>query len=198
MAAAMGSAGSSDLQMNAIRFRLITSNRWIVGQTATIHRRLIDLLNSENTESLAAQDVGILQQGLPPQPVDEGADWASVNTSAVILAIPQEETINPTVPRDPHMWVKKQPARAKVGVGPYELTGNVHVPDGCELDRGFLEVRVKFIAMTTVSIRRVDDPTFLEEQSVVIVNKAHIDYVMRSVAAPTFKFEEEWSYVYST
>ena len=161
---------------NSIRFRFLTDRRWIAGRIVTVHGRLVDVLNSEGVDVLRAEDVEVLSNG-DCSAVGTRIGPAVVNVATVVLAVPVEDAEGAPGRKDPMVWVKKRPAPARLGIGPYEIAGQAYVAEGGVVPHLFSIVRDRFIPMTDATLTRLDDPTFEARLDVVLVNRTLIDYV---------------------
>lgn len=161
---------------NTIRFRFLTGHRWIAGRIVTVHGRLVDVLNSEGMDVLRAEDVEVLSNGQSPADRTRIGP-AVINVASVVLAVPVEDADGPPSRKDPMVWVKKRPAAARLGIGPYEIGGQAYVAEGGLVPDLFSIVRDRFIPMTDATLTRLDDPMFESKLEVVLVNRTLIDYV---------------------
>lgn len=164
------------IQQNKVRFRLRVLNHWIDGEVTTVHRRLIDVLNSEHAEILVAERASV-QSCVDTSCSVTTLDCATINTSAILFAVPTEESKEAPAPRDPLAWVKKRPERALIGMGPYQITGNIYLPEGSQLTEAFAVMRDRFFAVGKGVISRPDDPGFGEEHDVVFVNRVRMEFI---------------------
>ena len=163
-------------QLSRMRFRFRLRSCWINGELNTVHRRLIDVLNVEHAEVLVAEKVSV-QQCFDVSCTIAVVDCATINTSGVLFAVPLEETNGSPAPPNPLAWVKKRPEQAITGIGPYQITGNVYLPEGSQLRDAFVAVRDRFFAVARAVIRLADNPDFVEEHNVVFVNRELMDFV---------------------
>ncbi len=166
-----------EAQKNTIRFRFLTDHRWITGRITAVHSRLVDVLNTEGIRVLSAEEVEVQSSR---QDVAAGGQigLAEINVANIMLAVPVEDADGPPGRRDPMVWVKKRPAWARVGIGPYEIGGQAYVAEGGVVPDLFSIARDRFIPMTDATLKRIDDPAFEIRLDVVLVNRALIDYVM--------------------
>jgi hypothetical protein len=157
-----------------LRFRLFTGARWISGEVTTTQRRLLDFLNMDDHQ-LLAEEASVRTQGdvvAGPMPVGD----ALVNATAVIFAEPLEDSQELPRPNDPLMFVPKTPKRAKLALGPYEITGDVYVTEGGTAMGVLLGGRFRFVPVGKAVVRRIDEPSFLEEHPILFVNRDRIEY----------------------
>ena len=143
----------------------------------TIHRRLIDALNAEPEEMLLVEQVGVHEQYGRPRDGRVGCR-GGVAIPNVLYCVPVEDSETPPAPRDTHAWVVKTPERVELGAGPFEFTGYLHLPEGASLEDTLGIVRKRFVALTEVTIRRLDDKEFYQEYPVVVINGRRVEYVV--------------------
>lgn len=155
---------------NKLRFRVYTRDHWLDGQFKSIHRRLIDLLNSEDAQvGVVAEEVSIQGDGCQPGH-EVRFDHASVNVTSVLLAIPMEGSDDPP-PRDPYVWVRKRPVKVSIATGPYQVMGDIYLIEDGRLREVLQILKTRFIAVGNAAVSRVDDATFRETHEVVLVNR---------------------------
>lgn len=164
-------------EKNWINFRYATQHRWISGRVKTVHRRLVDVLNSEGTDIMAVEQVEVRDRRDGATCLTQ-ADVAEISIGKALIAVPAEDEAKPAARPDPMVWVKKKPEWVRVGIGPYELVGQVHLAELGQVIGFFSVVRDKFIPMTQVTVRNLNDPTFVERFEVLLVNRIYVDYAM--------------------
>ena len=173
---------------NRLHFQLVTEHRWIAGYVHTAHRRLIDFLNSDLAPVISARGVSVGYAPGCPSP-DGGPDGGLIEevtivADRILFGIPVEAEASAAAPSGPQVWVVKKAAqRAVLGIGPYEICCNVHVPEGAELTQAFLTSGLEFFAATDALIRRLDGSVNLEER-VVVVNRKRVDFAHPAASAP--------------
>jgi len=167
-------------QAKGLRLRVATNNRWIAGHVTTLHSRLIDALMSMYGQDIDLKEVVVGQTPYPSAEVPAVA-YANVNLDAVLLALPVEGASSPT-PSDPYAVLHKQPHRLRLGVGPYEVEGNIYLAEGSSLQEGLIATRAPFVLLTDAVITRADG-TGRWVEPVVIVSRQRADYLMPVPAA---------------
>lgn len=163
-------------QVNTLGFWFATEHRWLRGRIHTVHRRLIDALNAEAdqvilVENAAPHDLNFRQRRDP-------AARAGVAIPNVLFCVPIEDAETPAASRDPHAWVLKTPERVELGVGPFEIDGILHLPEGSRLQDTLGVIRHSFLALTEVEVRRTDGPRTAQRYPVAIVNGRRVEYVI--------------------
>ncbi len=107
------------------------------------------------------------RQALRVRLADDG-EWASVDRHDILLVAPP-----PFVTR-PERRVHRIRRRISARLGPYLVSGIVHLQPGARLDVHMLQRRQRFLPLTTAVITRDDDPDFERLRPVAILNAAHI------------------------
>jgi hypothetical protein len=164
-------------QVNVLGFWAATEHRWIRGQLHTIYRRVVDALNADADQTLLVEQVWphtLDQQPRRAQPSYQGG----LAIPNLLYCVPIEDEETPAAPRDSHAWVLKTPERVELGLGPFEVTGYLHLPEGAALSDTLAIVRSHFSPLTEVTIRRLDDPDYERSFPVVVVNGQKVEYVV--------------------
>ncbi|MHB1133575.1 MAG: hypothetical protein ACYC4L_14480 [Chloroflexota bacterium] len=170
---------------NRLHFHLVTNHRWLTGHLHTVHRRLIDLLNSDQNPSLLLRDVSI---GVGPHRPRLGSvldDPVVVVIDRIYFAVPQDAVSHVVTPRPSDAWIiRKANERAVVGIGQYEIIGDVHFAEGGDVCDTFLTSGPPFFAVTNAEIRRMDG-TLSIDSPVVVVNRLRTDYLTPIAVRPS-------------
>ena len=163
-----------DLPVYRIRFRFRTEHRWISGSITTPQRRLVDVLNGEGSGGIVSGEQ-VSAQGWLDASGPASYPSASLNTAAVLYAVPVEDGEGPKP--DPYAWVKKRPERVRVGIGPFEIVGDAYLVEQSSLRDVLVLAKPRFIVVGRAVVRRIDDPSFVEEHQVLLVNRERLDFV---------------------
>ncbi|MHB9090754.1 MAG: hypothetical protein ACYC7H_04985, partial [Chloroflexota bacterium] len=165
-------------QVNLLRFWIGTERRWLQGQMHTIHRRLADALNAEADQMLLVDDLfrcdrpgNVIRGSLP---ISRGG----IAVAQALVCLPIEDSETPAPTRDPYAYVVKSPERVVLGVGPFEIEGVIHLPDCTGLEDTLGTLNRRFLPVTGVRLRRLDDPSFFFEAPVAIVNGRQVEYLV--------------------
>jgi hypothetical protein len=158
---------------------LYTSDARIVGWIAPNGQRVTDLLSSQTELRLWRPSPGALDEtGIPtPNGVEPGAsgEWQSLATARVILAMPPEWRASR------QLRLHRRLRRAAILAGPFNVTGNVHVPPGVEVGLHLLRTQA-FVPLTDAYILHNGEPPFEHVVSVVLVNSAHVAQIQPLVS----------------
>jgi hypothetical protein len=120
---------------------LFTDSHIIRATVRTHLRRLSDLLNSAEHDSIVVAEPTIEEIGSHAQPTT--GEYAQVNLDALLFAVAQEQ-IDPT----PELRLQKSTERALIVVPPFRITGRIHVLPGRELRIALSELTERFIPVT--------------------------------------------------
>jgi hypothetical protein len=157
---------------------LYTAESRIVGWVAANGQRVTDLLN-QSTElrlwrpspgaSAELESVSLAQAGQLAQPHDTDAgEWRSLPTEAVLLAMPPEWRASR------QLRLHRRLRRVALSVGPFAVTGNVHLHPGVEPGPHLLNRGQQFLPLTEAYLLHQAEPHFEHVVSVVIVNTRHV------------------------
>jgi hypothetical protein len=157
---------------------LYTADARIVGWIAPQGQRVTDVLNGQDELRLWRPSPGAIDDGVTPHDLarpGENGEWESLPTARVILAMPPEWRASR------QLRLHRKLRRAAVTAGPFNVTGNVHLPPGSDV--GIHLVRtVPFLPLTDAHILHSADPPFEHVVSVVIVNGAHVSQIVPLVS----------------
>lgn len=149
---------------------LYTADSRIVGWIAPQGRRVTDLLSTQDELRLWRPSPGALDGTTPPGAVTlpgDNGEWESLPTARVILAMPPEWRASR------QLRLHRRLRRAAVRAGPFNVTGNVHLPPGVEVSHHLLRDQ-SFLPLTDAYILHNGEPPFEHVVSVVLVNRAHV------------------------
>ena len=152
---------------------LYTADSRIVGWIAPHGQRVTDLLSTQDELRLWRPSPGRMDDTTLPNgkvPGDNG-EWESLPTAQVILAMPPEWRASR------QLRLHRRLRRAAVAVGPFSVTGNVHLPPGVEVGLHLARSQ-PFVPLTDAYILHNGEPPFEHVVSVVIVNSAHVSQMV--------------------
>jgi hypothetical protein len=151
---------------------LYTSDSRIVGWLAPRGQRITDLLSSRDELRLWRPSPGPLDDREMPlagdePPGEESGEWETLATARVVLAMPPEWRASR------QLRLHRRLRRAAVVAGPFNVTGNVHLPPGVDVGEHLARSQ-PFLPLTDAYLMHNGEPPFEHVVSVVIVNTAHI------------------------
>jgi hypothetical protein len=126
---------------HSTKLTLYTDAFVISGTLETRQRRLTDLLNQDDVETLVLTDVTFDEFGPAGQTIK--APFAQVNLTSVLFVVTQE-----TVEAAPELRTNKQQERAIVSVPPFKVIGNIHVMAERSLREALTELTGHFVPVT--------------------------------------------------
>ena len=162
---------------------LYTADARIVGWIAAGGRRVTDLLNERGelrlwrpspgpihdtaTLDSVTVDTPALNTASPPES-EESVEWETLETDRVILAMPPEWRASR------QLRLHRRLRRVALTVGPFNVTGNLHLAPGGEIGPHILHRGPHWLPLTEAYLLHTADPPFEHVVSVVIVNTAHV------------------------
>ncbi len=164
-------AGSAAVAMvpELAPIELYTADTRIVGWIAANGQRVTDLLNGSDELRIWRPMPGSLDDTSPPpvEPGDsEGGEWRSIPTETVLLAMPPEWRPSR------QLRLHKRLRRVAIYVGPFSVTGNLHLLATQEAGPLLLH-RHRFLPLTDAHMLHQGEPPFEHVVSVLIVNTSH-------------------------
>jgi hypothetical protein len=159
---------------------LYTADARIVGWIEANGQRVTDLLNAQDEVRLWRPSPGPLDgalteaaAGRPPQ-ADPGTsgEWQTLTTDQVILAMPPEWRASR------QLRLHRRLRRAALSAGPFNVTGNLHLPPGGEISPHLLLHGPRWLPLTEAYLLHTGEPPFEHVVSVVIVNTAHVGSIL--------------------
>jgi hypothetical protein len=159
---------------------LYTADSRIVGWIASDGRRVTDLLNQDDELRLWRPSPGPIEpsatgNGATPSPVVQAAEngeWQTLLRDQVILVMPPEWRASR------QLRLHRKLRRVAVTAGPFQVTGNLHLPPGSEIGPEYLRRAPSFLPLTESYILHNGEPPFEHVVSVVIVNNLHISKIV--------------------
>lgn len=158
---------------------LYTADQRIVGWIAADGRRVTDLLNEDAELHLWRPSPGPLEsteRPRPQQPGDTTGEWDTVVGADVLLAMPPEWRASR------QLRLHRRLRRVALAVGPFAVTGNLHLHPGVEVTPSLLHGPQKFLPLTEAYLLHQADPPFEHVVSVVIVNTRHVTQLVPLVS----------------
>jgi hypothetical protein len=169
------SSGSAALSLapDLAPIELYTAESRIVGWVAAGADRVTDLLNNHDELRLWRPAPGPLgETGVPeqrtPHPGEQNGEWQSVMAASVLLAMPPEWRSSR------QLRLHRRLRRVAVMVGPFSVTGNLHLHPGVEPGPHLLARGPAFMPLTDAYLLHTGEPPFEHVVSVVIVNARHV------------------------
>jgi hypothetical protein len=159
---------------------LYTADARVVGWLAPRGQRITDLLSTRDELRLWRPSPGALDGTEMPIAADEpteeeNGEWEALATARVILAMPPEWRASR------QLRLHRRLRRAAVVAGPFNVTGNVHLPPGVDVG-DHLARSQPFLPLTDAYLLHTGDPSFEHVVSVVIVNTAHVTSIVPLVS----------------
>lgn len=183
---AAATSGSSAIAMapELAPIELYTADSRIVGWIEANGLRVTDLLNAQDELRLWRPSPGPLdgaltpaQQstttaGAGPDAGDGSGEWQTLPTGQVILAMPPEWRASR------QLRLHRRLRRAAMSAGPFNVTGNMHLPPGAEVGPHLLMHGPRWMPLTEAYLLHTGEPPFEHVVSVVLVNTAYVTQLL--------------------
>jgi hypothetical protein len=157
---------------------LYTADARVVAWISANGRRVTDLLNEQAELRLWRPSPGPLDGAAggdvraavadPDLAGSEGGEWQTLMTDQVVLAMPPEWRASR------QLRLHRRLRRVALSVGPFSVTGNLHLPPGAEVGPELLLRSQRWLPLTEAYLLHTGEPPFEHVVSVVIVNTAHV------------------------
>ena len=158
-----------------LEFQLAMEGRWLLCCISTPHRRLVDLLNAHRDRAMLVHiddcGDGSAEDATARGPADT---LDSVNTRSILFGIPIEIS-GTAAGRGSPSWIEKVKQRVRIGIGRYEIVGDVHLPKGIVHVAAAVSELDGFFPVTDASVRREGGRP--GPKRVVIVNSERVDFI---------------------
>ena len=148
--------------------RLAVVEFWTSEQRLTVGMdlstgRLTDQVNSEESVRVVALDVAPEDRS---QPVEMRPDqeWADLVVMEALLVFPPPQLT------DSHRRLHRPKQPIDIEIGPFEISGFVHVPPGAQAAGFLFRQNTRFAPVTRASVRDTGLPGFEQRAEVVLVN----------------------------
>ncbi len=171
---------NGNVTTNTLCLWLVTADSWLRGKIMSRHRRLLEVLNTEMEQLATLHEVEV--RARPDGAPLACAPMAGVSLANALFVIPLEEG-SPPAPADSLVVVQKTQELTVIGIGPYILMGNLHLPSEGRLENYFALLPRRYHAMTKVRLSDHDDRE-LGTFDTVLINGRWIDGVLPAAARP--------------
>lgn len=152
-----------------------TADTRVSGWLTSGGQRLTDLLNEASEVRIwrpAARPLWANSDGTS-QPGSDG-EWYTLSTDQILVAMPPDRVSHRQV------RVHRQLQRTRMEVGPFQITGGLHVPPGAPVEAYLMRYTHRFVPLTDASIAHMGQVETEQAVDVAIVN---IRQVLSIVAA---------------
>jgi len=135
--------------------------------------RVTDLLNGDPIVKVVVVDAA---HGDPPPSLEPGPHnaWQDLDMDEVLLAFP------PPQATDPRRRLHRPRQLIELAIGPFEVSGSVHVPPGAQAAGFLFRKGGRFEPVTRATVRDTRFELFEQRAEVVLVNLRRVD-VLRDV-----------------
>ncbi len=174
---AAASSGTSAIALagDLAPIELYTADSRIVAWISPNGQRVTDLLNARDELRLWHPAPGPIDGAATTDPSraagdpeQVGGEWQSLATAQVLLAMPPEWRASR------QLRLHRRLRRVALSVGPFNVTGNIHLPPGAEVGPHLLARGQRWLPLTEAYLLHAGEPPFEHVVSVVIVNTSHV------------------------
>ena len=155
-----------------VEVQVYTAAFLVSGVTATRFARVADILNQLSVSHLAVEQATVRQHGTP-------VDWPEtarvlVPVSRILLMVAPESR----GAARPDMLIVKRPFAVRLGLPPFVVSGQLHVPAGVGSVDGLLNAVEVFLVVTDAQISSVEHPDLDREAAAIAVQRASAEVVV--------------------
>ena len=158
-------SGSLGPAIVSVQVDLYTAGFHVAGHMKTRFRRVAEILNLTGSTHLVVED-GV---------VSEYAGSSGQRSGPPVMVAVDEVLFGMSSGADDSpgegLVVQKRPVQVQVGIGPFWLTGMVHVPQGSRPMDGLLNVADRFLPLTDVTITCTANQAFDRQAPVLAVQR---------------------------
>lgn len=116
---------------------------------------------------------------LRPQDPNISSRFSRIAKSAVVLAVPNDEPETERLLKAAKLYSRGEllQRRVLIGLGNFEVSGDLHLNQELEVDTLLLDRPEQFIGVTDVSIAFLPNPSLRFTADTVLINKNMIDFI---------------------
>ena len=161
---------------------------WTADQRLTVgmdlgHRRLTDLVNGQDSVRVVPFEVAPEDPSLPV-PMRPDQAWSDLAVEDALLVFP------PPQPTDPQRRLHRPKQGVEIRIGPFEISGSVHIPPGAQAAGFLFRQQARFTPITRASVRDTRLVGYEQRAEVVLVNLKLVE-VIRDVGLDDKEEPEE-------
>ena len=161
---------------------------WTADQRLTVgmdlgHRRLTDLVNGQDSVRVVPFEVAPEDPSLPV-PMRPDQAWSDLAVEDALLVFP------PPQPTDPQRRLHRPKQAVEIRIGPFEISGSVHIPPGAQAAGFLFRQQARFTPITRASVRDTRLVGYEQRAEVVLVNLKLVE-VIRDVGLDDKEEPEE-------
>jgi hypothetical protein len=160
-----------------LTLELFTNYHRIVGQVFSAELRTNGILNSSDSQILLER----VSTSHLLRPSDETIEsgFARINKASIVLAVPNDTHETDRIARAARIYFRGEllQYRVLVGLGNFEISGNLHLDPNMELTQILLHREENFIGMTDVSIHFLPNSARPVTANSVLINRSKVDFL---------------------
>jgi hypothetical protein len=164
-----------DSAEHALPMELFTDFYRITGSLFTAVNRTNGVLNDSEPQLVLHK---VITNNLIRN-IDSGIEsrYARIDKNSIKLAVPNEEAENERLAGRPRASGFSLLRRVLIGMGNFEISGNLHLEQEIEIKSLLLHRTDSFIGVTDASIIYLPNPSRKFTTSTVLINKNHVEFV---------------------
>jgi hypothetical protein len=161
-------AGAAPYELSAVDIYTLDGRE--VAWIATNGERASDMLNRDGEIPLHGVTVA--------DPADETVTFASMPSAddapTLLVRSNVRFIVPPPLPPNRHLRLHRRRVLIAMRMGPYEVSGQVHVRPGADAGDYLLRSSRSFVPLTDVQLKHCEEPPFSRYLPVVIINVSHV------------------------
>ena len=162
----------SEIEM---KMEIFTPFHRITGTVIASSRRTNGVLNSIG-EYLMLEQVSTTNLGRPfDSPIESRV--VRINKSSIVLAVPNEEVERERITHRSRLTGYMLQRRVLIGLGNFEVSGNLHLEQELEIASVLLQRQELFIGITDASINYLLNTSLKITASAVLINKSYNSFI---------------------
>lgn len=148
---------------------------WTADQRLTVgmdlgHRRLTDLVNGQEAVRVVPFEVAPEDPSLPVAMRPDQA-WTDLEVEDALLVFP------PPQPTDPQRRLHRPRQAVEIRIGPFEISGSVHIPPGAQAAGFLFRQQARFTPITRATVSDTRLVGYEQRAEVVLVNLKLVDVI---------------------
>lgn len=165
------------LPEHELSIEIFTAYHHIRGKIKTLAYRTNGVLNA--TEDYLLLDDVSTGNLLRPQDAGISSRFSRIFKSAIVFAVPNDEPETERLLKASKVYSRGEllQRRVLIGLGNFEVSGDLHLSQELELDTLLLDRPEQFIGVTDASIVFLPNPGLKFTADAVLINKDKVDFI---------------------
>lgn len=165
------------LPEHQLKMELFTAFYRITGTVKTEAYRTNGVMNSSNSHLVL--DNVVTNSLLRPQDSPISSRFSRISKDATVLVVPNDEPETERLLKAAKIYSRGEllQRRVMIGLGNFEVSGNLHLDQELELNTVLITRPEQFIGVTDVSIVFLPNPSLKFTADTVLINKERVDFI---------------------